>query len=153
MLVSNGLSENQADTLIHFGNQVDGLRELQAEFGNFKAYVDDDNNFVIEALSGWKVIYPPMTSPWVYLTTWMSDWENCGEIMEAFVKMLVFPVCNRIDGIDADYIKDIWDAHLRLDGRLSVEEDVEESNEKDDLDESEKISEGFAKVMEELSKE
>lgn len=132
-LMDKGLSEQHAETLIGFGEQAEKLKNIKHEFGAFRARVDKDLNIVISSVSGWKVVYPPMSTSWVYLLTWMNDWENCKVIMENFVKILVFPVCNRLEGIDLEYVKAVWNAQLELDKRIlentpeSSEEDVEMS--------------------------
>lgn len=126
-LIDGGLSEAHADTLIGFGEKAGCLKKERRVFGSFRAEVDEGLCVVISAVNGWKVSYPPMCNAWVYLITWMDQWDECSDIMEGFVKLLLFPVANTIESIDEKYISDIVAACSRVADR-SGEDDIEYDN-------------------------
>ncbi len=139
------LSEEHTETLIGFGDSAERLKGTKREFGSFRAEVAEDNCIVVTALSGWKMTYPPMSTSWVYLLTWMTNWEECKTMMETFVKLMVYPVANRLEGMDAEYVRNIVDAQLELDQRIreSMPEPTEEER-AHDLEMAEKVVDAFA---------
>lgn len=132
-LKKKGLSDAIADRMSEIIDTAFSIRGTSKVMGSFTVEVDDSMNVVISAISGWKVIYPPLCSAWCYLAAWLSDWEESSNIMEIFVKTIVFPSCNRIEGIDGQYIKDIIKANEELDKRNSgkVQELTDEEREEE----------------------
>lgn len=129
------MSDGSAAKMSEIIDSAFSIRGTKKEMGSFTVEVDDSMNVVVSTIRGWKVIYPPLCSAWCYLAAWLSDWEESRNIMEIFIKVIVFPSCNRIEGIDAQYINDIVKANKELDRRnagnareLTDEERDEELN-------------------------
>lgn len=129
------MSDGSAAKMSEIIDSAFSIRGTKKEMGSFTVEVDDSMNVVVSTIRGWKVIYPPLCSAWCYLAAWLSDWEESRNIMEIFIKVIVFPSCNRIEGIDAQYINDIVKANEELDRRnagnareLTDEERDEELN-------------------------
>lgn len=129
------MSDGSAKKMAEIIDSAFSIMGTKKEMGSFSVEIDDSMNVVVSTIRGWKVIYPPLCSAWCYLAAWLSDWEESRNIMEIFIKAIVFPSCNRIEGIDAQYINDIIRANEELDKRnsgkvqeLSDEEREEELN-------------------------